>query len=104
MSDVARSRKDGTKIVHMAKLRIELFSPTTPTNIKTANMVIGLGESAAKTIINELMDTSKATYKYTNQSKSKSSYNHCGDDKKKAMLGVRATNDEAESSLGGATA
>jgi len=47
------------------------------------------------------MDASKATYKYTNQSKSKYSYNHCGDDKKKAMLGIRATNDEAESSLGG---
>ena len=104
MSVVARSRKDGTKIVHMAKLRIELFTPTTPTNIKTANMVVRLGETASKTIINELMDTSKATYKYTNQSKSKYSYNHCGDDKKKAMLGIRATNDEAESSLGGATA
>jgi hypothetical protein len=104
MSVVAHSRKDGTKIVHMAKLRIELFSPTTPTNTKTANMVVRLGETAAKTIIIELMDTSKATYKYTNKSKSKYSYNHCGDNKKKAMLGIRATNDEAESSPGGATA
>ncbi len=67
-------------------------------------MVVQLGETAAKTIINELMDTSKATYKYTNQLKSKYSYSHCGDDKKKAMLGIRATNNEAESSLGGATA
>jgi hypothetical protein len=51
MSVVACSRKDGAKIVHMAKLRIELFSPTTPTNIKTVNRVVRLGETAAKTII-----------------------------------------------------
>ncbi len=50
------------------------------------------------------MDESKATYKYTNQSGSKYSYYHCGDEKKKAMLGTKATNDEAESALGGATA
>ena len=104
MSVVARSRKDGTKVVHMAMLRNELFSPLTPTNIKTTDMVVTLAEAAAKTICDELMNESKATYKYTNQSRSEYSYNHCRDEKKRAMLGMRATNDEAESALGGATA
>lgn len=40
-----------------------------------------------------------------NQSGSEYSHNHCGSEKKKAMLGRKATNeDEAESALGGATA
>jgi len=50
------------------------------------------------------LDETKATYKYTNQSGSEYSYNHCGSEKKKALLGRKATNDEAESALGGATA
>jgi hypothetical protein len=74
---------DGTKVVHMARLRKELFSPLAPTNIKTRDMVVRLAESAAKIICDELMNESKATYKYTNQSGSKYSYNHCGDKKKK---------------------
>ncbi len=53
---VARSRKDGTKVVHMALLRKELYSPTTPTNIKMRDMVVWLAESAAKTIWDELLD------------------------------------------------
>jgi hypothetical protein len=56
-----------------------------------------LAESAAKAICDELMNESKATYKYTNKSGSKYSYNHCGDEKKKAMLEIKATNNEAKS-------
>jgi hypothetical protein len=63
-----------------------------------------ISRDCSKTLWIELMDESKATYKYTNQSGSKYSYYHCGDEKKKAMLGTKATNDEAESALGGATA
>jgi hypothetical protein len=40
MSVVACSCKDGTKVVYMALLRKELYSPTTPTNIKTRDMVV----------------------------------------------------------------
>jgi hypothetical protein len=104
MTVVACSREDGTKVVHMALLRKELYSPTTLTNIKTRDMVVQLAGSAAKTKCNELLDETKATCKYTNQSGSEYSYNHCGDEKKKAMLGRKATNDEAKSALGGATA
>jgi hypothetical protein len=34
MSVVVWSSKDGSKVVHMARLRAELFSPTNPTNVK----------------------------------------------------------------------
>ncbi len=67
------------------------------------DMVVRLAKSAAKTICDELLDETKAIYKYTNQSGSKYSYSHCGDEKKKAMLGRKATNNEAESALDGAT-
>ncbi len=40
MSVVARSRNDGTKVVHTALLRNKLYSPATPTNIKTRDMVV----------------------------------------------------------------
>ncbi len=50
------------------------------------------------------MNESKATYKYTNKSGSEYSYNHWGNEKKKAMLVIKATNNEAVSVLGGATA
>jgi hypothetical protein len=63
-----------------------------------------LAESAAKTICNEPMNESKATYKYINESGPKYSYNHCGDKKKKSMMGIKETNNQAKSALGGATA
>ena len=40
MSVVACSRKDGSKVVHMALLRKEPYSPMTPTNIKMRDMVV----------------------------------------------------------------
>jgi hypothetical protein len=104
MSVVVRSSKDGSKVVHMERLRAELFSPTRPTNVKTKEFVVGLANTAAKAICDKLVDESKATYKYTSMSKSDHSYKHCSEERKRALLGQRATNDEAKSALGSATA
>ena len=60
--------------------------------------------TAADAICTELQDEKKATYKYLSISGSEYSWNHCGEEKKKALLGNTATNDEAESTLGGTTA
>ncbi len=60
--------------------------------------------TAADTICTELQDEKKATYKYLSISRSEYSWNHCGEEKKKALLGNTATNDKAESTLGGMTA
>jgi hypothetical protein len=60
--------------------------------------------TAADAIYTEPQDKKKATYKYLSISGSEYSWNHCGDEKKKALLGNTATNDKAESTLGGTTA
>ena len=60
--------------------------------------------TAADAICTELQDEKKATYKYLSISGSEYSWDHCGAEKKKALLGNTATNDEAESTLGGTTA
>jgi hypothetical protein len=104
MSVVARSSKDGSKVVHMARLQKELFSPTRQTNVKTKQLFHGLTNTLAKTICKELLDESKATYKYTSQSNSNYSYKNCTLEMKTLQLGKKATNDEAESALGGTTA
>jgi hypothetical protein len=51
-----------------------------------------------------LQDTKKATYKNLLLSGLKYSWNNCGEEKKKAVLGNTVTNDKAESTLGGTTA
>ncbi len=60
--------------------------------------------TAADAICTELQDKKKATYKYLSISGSEYLWNHCGEEKKKALLGNTATNDKAESALGGTTA
>jgi hypothetical protein len=60
--------------------------------------------TADDAICTELQDKKKATYKYLSISGLEYSWNHCGEEKKKALLGNTATNDEAESTSGGTTA
>jgi hypothetical protein len=72
--------------------------------MKTGPRVIKLARTAADAICCELLDEKKATYKYLSISGSEYSWDYCGEEKKKALLGNTATNDEAESALGGATA
>jgi hypothetical protein len=104
MSVIVQSCKDGSKVVHMAKLRNELFLPSQPTNVKTKDELLRLAPIVAKAICNEIMNENQATYKYTSKSGSKYSYEYCGDEKIIAFLGKKATNDKSESTLGGATA
>ena len=55
-------------------------------------------------MIAKLEDESKATFKYLSISKSESSFKHCPEDVKKAMLGKMVPNDLTESSFAGVTA
>jgi hypothetical protein len=50
-------------------------------------------------IITELLDQKKATYKKLSISESEFSYNYSTEDRKQSLMGIRATNDEAESVL-----
>jgi hypothetical protein len=104
MSVVARCRKDGTKVVCMARLQTKRFSPSSLTNVKTKGMLVNLAKTAAKAIYDELRDESKATFKYLSVLGSKYLWKGCDEARKKALLGKKAKNDEAESALGGTTA
>jgi hypothetical protein len=55
-------------------------------------------------IITELLNQKNKTYKYLSISESEFSYNYSTEERKQLMMGIRATNDEAERVLGGATA
>jgi hypothetical protein len=98
------SWKDGSKVVHNARLLKNIFSPLREANLKTTDRVHELGSIAATTIITELLDQNKATYKYLSVSKSEFSHRYSTEDRKKSLIGLRATNDEALSVLDGAIA
>jgi hypothetical protein len=98
------SRKDGSKVVHYARLLNSLFSPQREADLATTDTVHVLGSIAASTIIRELLDQNKATYKYLSVSESEFSHRYSTVERKHSLIGILATNDEAESILGGATA
>ena len=56
------------------------------------------------TMIDNLVDESKATHKYVSVSESEFSYKHCPEDLKIAMLSKMASNNLAKSSFAGVTA
>ena len=97
------ARKSGAKVVHFARLRQMLFNPSRKTLRRTRMRTIELAKTAAEAILTELYDEGKATYKYLSRSKSEYCWKHCSEERKSALLGNKATNDEAESTLGGTT-
>lgn len=90
-------------MVHFARLKKELFSPSRSTIKKTKPRAIELAKTASEAILTELHDDKKATNKYLSSSGSEFSWKHCSEERKQALLGTTATNDQAESTLGGCT-
>ena len=101
MSVVAR--RSGAKVAHFKQALHHLFRPTRKTDKDTRQRVIELAKTASDTLITELHDEKKATYRYLSASNSDMCYKNCSEDKKNAFLGKKATNDEAESTLGATT-
>ena len=97
------ARKSGAKVVQFAQIKKDLFKPTRKTDKQARKRMIELASVATDAIVKEIDDESKATYKYTKASKSKFSWAHCPAKTKQDFLSCKATNDEAESTLGGAT-
>eukprot|EP00956_Cyclotella_meneghiniana_P024479 scaffold49223_cov104-Cyclotella_meneghiniana.AAC.1 len=73
------------------------------TDKETTNTVIELSGTAVEAVITELEDKRKATFKYLDISGSEYCFSNCTEVKKAALMGVTATNDEAESALGSVT-
>mmetsp|Transcript_29604 Transcript_29604/g.62781 ORF Transcript_29604/g.62781 Transcript_29604/m.62781 type:complete len:567 (+) Transcript_29604:520-2220(+) len=101
MSVVAR--RSGSKVIQFAEIKKSLFKPTRKTDKQAMKRVLELAPTATRTIVKEIDDKNKATYKYTKASKTLHSYALCPEETKKDFLGCKATNDESESALGGAT-
>ena len=97
------ARKDASKLVHYSRLRKYLFDPTRETDKETTATLLELTGTAIVGIITELEDERKATYTYLDISGSDYCFANCSDERKAALLGVTATNDEAESALGSVT-
>ena len=97
------ARKSGSKVVQLAEVKKALFKPTRQTDKQAVTCMLELAPIATGAVVKEIDDESKATYKYSKASKSKFSWACCPEKTKKDFLGCKATNDEAESILGGAT-
>jgi hypothetical protein len=96
--------KDGTKVVHFARLLKYLFDPKRLTDKETTKRVLELASEAVVAFIRELLDQKKATWKYLSVSGSEYCWANSTEERKAALIGMTATNDEAESVLGGTTA
>jgi hypothetical protein len=58
------ARKDGTKVVHFARVRKEAFDPSRRSSKDTTKTVLKLVPVAVEALLKELLDEKKATYKY----------------------------------------
>ena len=92
-----------SKIVHLDKLRSELFSPTSETNKSTSEMTSKLGSIAAAALLCELRDDKKATAEHLSSAGGKFCWHDTSMEYHNDGLGKLAVNDPAESSFGGTT-
>jgi hypothetical protein len=76
------ARKDGSKVVHFARLLKYVFAPIRETDIKTTDMVYELAPIAVNAIITELLDEKKATFKYLSISGTEYSFDHSTNERK----------------------
>ena len=93
-----------SKPVPYKELIKELFSPTDADNQDSTKVLEKITATGIQAMVDELVDESKASYKYLSISGSEFLYKHCPEDVKKAMLGKMASNDLAKSSFAGVTA
>ena len=98
-----RRRRCKRPAICSSRLQKYLFDPTRETNKETKATLLELTDTAIVGIITELEDERKATYKCLEISGSNYCFANCSDERKAALLGVTATNDEAESALGSVT-
>ena len=89
--------------MQLEEVKKSLFKPSRKTEKQVKKRLLLLAPIATRTIVKEIDDPKKSTYKYTKASKSKHSSAQCPEQTKLDFLGCKATNDEAESKLGRAT-
>ena len=92
-----------SKVLHLDKLRAELFSPTSETNKSTSGMTSKLGSIAAAALLCELQDDKKAMLEHLLSVGGKFCWDTTSMEYHKDGLGKLAVNDPTESSFGGTT-
>ena len=96
----------GNKEVLLSKLRDELFDPQLESNQDSTQHLLQLVEVIAERAIKEMTDENKAIHRYISangKDKAIYSHRHSSSARQESLRGVPATNDNAESALGGAT-
>ena len=81
----------------------ELSNPVNRDNRNSTEMLLKVTKIGIDGFIKEMLNEEKASYKYLSRLGSEFSYNYCPNEGKEALMGTRATNDEAESSFPGLT-
>ena len=89
--------------MQLAEVKKSLFKPTRKTDKQAKKCLLLLAPIATRTIVKAIDDKKKATYIYTKASKDKHSWAQCPEQTKLYFLGCKDMNDEAESTLVGAT-
>ena len=90
------------RVNHIADARAQLFHADSLTNKECTSRMLELVEVAMKRLRDELLGEEKATYYNLSISGHVRSFEHCSKEDKILSRGVMATNNLAESALGGA--
>lgn len=85
------------------ELKKEVFAPSDPSNLETDHLMNDLSKIVATSILDEIRHPNKATHNHLSSCNGIHSWVNCIDEQKQAELGIRATNDIAESSFGSLT-
>ena len=95
--------RSGSKVMHLAEFKKILLMPSRKTDKQAKKCLLLLAPISTRNVVKEIDDKKKSTYKYTKASKSKHSWAKCPEQTKQDFLGCKDMNDEAESTLVGAT-
>ena len=80
MSVVAR--QSGLKVMQLADFKKSLFKPSRKTDKQARKRLLLLAPISTRTMVKDIEDKKKSTYKYTKYSKSKHSWEKCPDQTK----------------------
>ena len=97
------NRKSGTKELQFDHIRKVLWRPTQKADKQAKKQMTRITGIGCAAVVKEIDDEKKTTYKYSKASKSEFSWAYYPAQSRKDMLQCKATNDDAESALGGTT-
>ena len=98
------SRKSGARLMGLAGAVKEMFYPKVPTNMACTVRLLQLAIVFVDTVLEEMEDKTKATYRNLSISGSEIFYESVKNVEDKLLFNIKAVNDDSESALGRTTA